>query len=465
MRAISDREVELRDNVKEAVKMPMITRSQQGSVPPSESGDTASGMTPAEIEILNKRIADKEKVLMEQAEALRHKQEELEKLRRDVETTHGPSSADQFEDRLNRIERMMDTFSVIPEQLDQIRRQAAYNQPRSGRDTPDLPRESPRGYGGQDNSPIRLKDVIDSIPKYDGHKMSVFHFCKMCERALNLIPAYHEYHLVQLVINKLYGHAYAAIEGIEYTTMFALTRRLRKIFGPNKSTDQYRGELANIYMRPNENILDYVERVKELRTLIIDGEIDIVGNIDESVKYSIENSARESFINGLPSDLLVRVKLERHYTLEDAITTAIQLSKTLEAENLRKRGGFNKPAPPFRADVPYNSRTSKETLEQLPRPPRTAPVIQPLIPGQPGPNYPEKVCYYCKAPGHFMRDCRKLAYRRETIEGKFDQKISGNATSVPGTGVHRDATQTGRPSNNVMILQKEADAPLPVSPI
>lgn len=74
--------------------------------------------------------------------------------------------------------------------------------------------------------------------------MLVFHFSKICERALDLIPIYHEYHLVQLIINKLQGHAYSAIEGVECHTVLELTKRLKLIFGPNKSADQYRGELA-----------------------------------------------------------------------------------------------------------------------------------------------------------------------------------------------------------------------------
>jgi len=84
-------------------------------------------------------------------------------------------------------------------------------------------------------SPIRFKDAVNTIPEFDGHKMSVFHFSKICERALELIPQYYEYHLVQLIIIKLQGHAYAAVEGHEYATVLELTRRLKKIFGPNKS--------------------------------------------------------------------------------------------------------------------------------------------------------------------------------------------------------------------------------------
>jgi len=129
-----------------------------------------------------------------------------------------------------------------------------------------------RGNTREESSLIQLKDVIETIPKYDGHNMTVQRFAKICERVLEIIPQYHEYHLVQLIINKLQGHASTIIEGTEYDSLSDLLKRLKLIFGLNKSVDQYRGELANIYMRPNENIFDYISRVQELKNAIIDGE-------------------------------------------------------------------------------------------------------------------------------------------------------------------------------------------------
>lgn len=445
-----------------------ITRSQPGSKAPSEGGqESTSAMTPAEVEILSKRISEKEKILQEQAEALKCKQEELEKIRYGIGQAQDPLGT-SLKNRLEQIEQSMSVLNAIPQQLDALNRRIASMQPRSGRDTPDSPPPQEENRGQQERSPIRLKDAIDSIPKFDGHKMSVFQFCKMCERALKLIPLYHEYHLVQLIINKLHGHAYSAIEGSEYSSVLALTRRLKEIFGPNKSTDQYRGELANVYMKPNENIFDYVERVKELYANIIDGKTLPSGDIDMYTKWEIECKARDSFINGLPPELLVRVKLEHCNTLEDTVVAAIQLSKTLEAENLRRRATTYKPMTHFRADIATNPSVNnprvntppKFATEQPANISRSAPFIKPLIPGQPGPNDPDRVCYYCKAPGHIMKYCQKLAYRRSlTDESANNQSKLGNATSVPATGVHRDAMQTGRPSTNVMILQEEPNPP------
>lgn len=94
--------------------------------------------------------------------------------------------------------------------------------------------------------------------------------------------------------------------------------------------------------------------MQELRTAIIVGESDLSGNIGERNKNAIEATTLNSFINRLPSDLLVRVKLEHPRNFEEGISTAIQLFKTIEAENVCKRTLF-RPNFQSRADLPNNT--------------------------------------------------------------------------------------------------------------
>ena len=400
-------------------------------------------LTRDELELYTQRLEEKETRLREQAEALYNKQQELEQRGREM----NPDS--QIMKQL--IEKLA-TLSDIPAQIDALNRRISVIQNENeGSARPDISinNTTPRGNMGEESSPIRLKDVIDTIPKYNGHNMTVQQFTKICERALELIPQYHEYHLAQLIINKLQGHAYIAIDGVEYYSVNDILKRLKLIFGPNKSVDQYRGELANVFMKSNENIFDYISRVQELKNAIIDGE-----RPDEEGKLHIERKAAASFINGLPPDLLVRVKLEHHYSLEDNIVAAIQLSKTMEIENSRRKSVF--PNRPSRADPTYvtqrppqnssNNNSRDNTLQQTQQP-----YVRSLIPGQARPNFPAtKICNYCKTPGHFMNECRKLAYRR-TLERNSPQPSTsykpsnqGNSQGVPMIGVRRNETQEGR---------------------
>lgn len=444
------------------------TRSQ-GSHASTESVDQLSQV---ELEIINKKLVDKEKLIQEQANALKTRQLELDKREADLNKERNAAvGIEGLSTVLNTLRQELTSLKNLPTQLEQLTQRV--NEISSSPKNPDIsalnavnlstPRQNEL-YANRDSpvqptylppdstSPIRFKDVVESVPRWDGHKPSIFQFCKICERAAKLVPPQQEKYLVQLVTNKFQGHAYTAVEGMNFSTIASLTQHLKKIFGPNKSLNQYRGELGNMYMLPNEDIFSYVDRAKELRSAIIDGEANLYGTLMPQDDDRIDQDVLESFINGLPADLLVRVKLEGQYSnLDGAIASAIQLSKTLEAESRRK-----KHVPTVRVNptprVDFISRNSNPPEnKQSELPPRSnssnVPFIKPLIPGQLGPNAPSpKICRYCKNTGHLMHECRKLAYRQAMLNtASTSGTQSGNATSVPeNRGVHRDANQTGR---------------------
>lgn len=471
----------------------MHTRSH--SRPSSEAGDIDDlSRKVAEMEHKEARLREREELLKQQASTLQKKQERLGEIEQNLERERNAavsieslssvlhklqqniSSLSGLPQQVKEMENNFSAFKDIPAQIQRLNQQVGElfsqtedrhsnmdTQSQQGLLRPESRQADEPSYFPPPNhtftthhesaSPIRFKDVIDSIPKYDGHKMSVFQFSKICDRALKLIPPQQEIYLVQLIMNKLQGHAYTAIEGINFHSVSHLTSQLKKIFGPNKSLNQYRGELGNLYMQPNEDIFNYIERVKDLRTAIIDGETEIHGVLLTEEEDKVDYECTEAFINGLPSELLVRVKLEgRHSDLNSAIALTTQLVKTLEAEGRRKKSSYpiRSTLPSPRVDTPVNQPRSTQSISQ----PTAAsssnpPFIRPLVPGQPGPNSPSSnICRYCKTPGHHISDCRKLAYRRSLQERFSSANTSnpGNATSVPeANGVRRDANQTGRP--------------------
>lgn len=457
------------------------------------STDNLLELSSHEAELLSRQIKETEKHAREQAEALNAKDIEIQKLKEQYDRVINETQA-----LPNMITDLLKEISTLKHQVDTLQKQPqtiTLDGSHSG-DT-FVTHHAERGThythsspNSVEQSPIRLKDVAESIPKYDGQRISVLHFSKICERSLDLIPPQQEFYLVQLIINKLQGHAYTAIEGSHFSTVCDLTRKLKQIFGPNKSLNQYKGELGNAFMKSNENILDYVARIKELRTAIIDGEFELNKRLDDWIIDNIDSDVLDSFVNGLPSELLIRVKLEGFRDLEDAYVKAIQVSKTLETEKLRQKPSFtNKPSIPLRQDVrqdtysnfrasreisPINSNTNYPPQSILRRP--QAPFIKPLIPGQPGPNAPSSImCRYCKTEGHYLNDCKKLQYRnsmqyRADTSNQVPQSNqqpsssnadSGNAKRAPVMNdVHRDATdQTGRRTPTVRFQDNVEKAP------
>lgn len=431
-------------------------------------------LTPDENDEVQKRItiAERERQIKIRAEALNQKEIEVNKKLEQLEKSQLGSR--NLEETLSELRRETASMHNMAEKMQRLRndvndiRNRIQNPPILNRDpeplnstpchTPYVPINPPTS---PEQSPIRLKDIVETIPRYDGQKMSVFQFSKICERALEITPPHQESFLVQLITNKLTGHAAVAVDGISFTKVSHLLRKLKQIFGPDKSLNQYKGELGNAYMKTNESLFDYISRIKELRSAIIDGEYELYGTLNDRIIDLVDNEVLTSFINGLPSDLLVRVRLEGYCDLEEAFTKAIQCSKILETE-----GGRRKIPNPQRS---LNTTTRRDmqspyyrTPQDLPQGtlPNTilkrplSPFIQPLIPGQPGPNTPiPSWCKYCKNQGHLIADCRKLKYRnslsnRPTLQAVDQSQThanTGNAMREPGpSDVHRDASIQGR---------------------
>lgn len=473
--------------------MAYSTRSQSSRSEPDPSLECFSQ---EEVKVISQKLSEKDKRLREQSESIREREEVLRQKEIQLEEKcvikgDGNRELEQIKNMLANVQKEFLKLRNLPDQVNSLQRivnnitirpanpsEVPENEPIENENLLDsdyVPIVSPIR---QENSPIRLKDLVDSIPRFDGHRISVFQFSKICERTLKLIPHNQESVLVQLIISKLQGHAYTAIDGSEFSTVSSLTRRLKEVFGPNKSLDQYRGELGNVYMKHNENVFDYIERVKDLKTAIIDGEVALRGYLDDYFLYEIDKNVLTSFINGLPSDLLIRVKLEGYDSFDDAIMKAVQIQKTMEIENLRQKSTFyQKSQISPRADIPQLRPKSNQNTSQdfqplsILRRPNQAPgdaFVKPLIPGQPGPNAPQSqpVCHYCKAPGHFIADCQKLAYKRKLGENSgltsrpVNNLPSGNATRVSvDSGVRRDVNQTVRPIQSTVVTFKDHSDP------
>lgn len=415
----------------------MSTRSKS-----TRETETESRLSPGEIEILQKQIADREARLQAQAEALRLQQDEFNK-QREQSSDINPSDLGAI---LNSLSQDLANLRNIPTQISNLEsRVNDMQKPGSNQSihTLDTPEHPSIHSDPLEPAPLKLKDAVAPIPFYDGHNLSVFQFCRLCNRALKFISSNQEYLLVQLIINKLQGHAYLAVEGSNIQRLSQLTDRLKSIFGPNKSLDQYRGELANIYMRNNENVLDYIARIKDLRSAILEAEYNLYGTITDLASREIDEFSLENFLNGLPSELLIRVKLLGYTSFDDAIIKVVQTVKTLEVESRRQKVAY----PSKTLFVPRADNTARQpTILQRSQTPNSIPAsfIKPLIPGQPGPNTPQPSCRYCKRSGHIISECRKLQYRNS-------QSNQENTKSDPGNnGVHREAIEQGRQKQNTV---------------
>lgn len=77
-------------------------------------------------------------------------------------------------------------------------------------------------------SHIKLKEIVDTRPLFNGHNISVLQFTRACKRALEMLPAPlspdSEANLVRLIKMKLQGHAYLVVKDETIVTVEKLER-------------------------------------------------------------------------------------------------------------------------------------------------------------------------------------------------------------------------------------------------
>ncbi|XP_029659356.1 uncharacterized protein LOC115233195 [Formica exsecta] len=251
----------------------------------------------------------------------------------------------QIQSELSRLRRLPEQVNNLEQRMNEASRAAsAYDE------CADLPE--------QEEPPVimptlKLKDVVANIPPFNGYRISIFQFARACERARDLLPSVQESQLVQFIINKIEGDAYQVIEGNVYTRVVDLLDKLKNIFAPNKSVAQYRGQLANAYKLPNETILRYAGRIKDLKFAILDGHRRQGTNNPRGFNNEVEGEVLEAFINGLPSNVITRMEYRNITTLDQAIEWAVKISKNLEVEKQRERQNTPRIFPTMRRHRQY----------------------------------------------------------------------------------------------------------------
>jgi len=290
-----------------------------------------------------------------------------------------------------------------------------------------------------------IRDALELIPKYDGHNVPVWQFARACKRARDSIPFVDEAHLVHLIRNKLTGHAYLAVEDETHYTIEKFLDSLKKTFGTGRSSNYYRGQLSINYKKPNEHILDYIGRVKDLRSAIIEGDQTALKRqlvIDEITL--IDSFTLESFYEGLPREFRTELKAEGYAGLTDAFAKAITINKRLEKDEFRARNrnprsheGLPSPLPSTPSNVSILRRNTSSNQQQSQEP---APTVSEDI--------PRKICSYCKNFGHLLSECRKRMYHANNSNNSRNPNNNNYSSSRNNFNLGNNSANNGNTNNS-----------------
>lgn len=294
----------------------MSTRSKTTSTDAATSAD--------ELAIREQHVAERERRLRCEQRALDAKRAEDERMLSE-RASNDSQLREERESALLEAERCR--TEVL--QLQQALRIKETSTPSETRTVSPPRRERPLRDHASEYSTFGLREALELIPSFDGTNVPVLHFSRACLRARNIVSPAAEPTLAQLILTKLRGRAFAAVEDEFISSVSELCNRLKDVFGTYRTVDHYRGDLANIFMGPNEHILDFIARVKDLRTAILDT------TLDDTPTRSIDRFVTRCFVDGLTPNLRSLVRTPRDDSLNSAFDEAIRAFKRAELDRER----------------------------------------------------------------------------------------------------------------------------------
>jgi len=460
----------------------MATRSKTGA-------ESVGSSKEAELQLIEQKVREKEARLHEQELQLRRQCEELERAKKRVESERDELNAREDELAVREREfskKWSDPSEAIdinippPDPSHGMSYMYGVNVPASRGDPRDIMQPIPK---------VSFREATETVPHFDGYNVPLLQFTRACRRACEIIPPSSERTLTKLLKAKLRGRAYYAVEDEPCDSITQLIDLLTRTFGSRKTIDQYRGELSNEYLKPHEHIIDYISRVKDLRTSIMDAERRAKGRLDPRFISEIDALTAKSFCAGLPLEYRQQLKPEARQDYAEAFAFAKDFAWELETDRQRSdpRARENRNSEYYRSDS-IGSPLARSTPR---RPDHRQRQTNPRVnftrdnrapqhntyryETQPRPNSPHenhaprtsnreprtntdesrrnpssssnnnKFCRYCKNSGHELEECRKRQYNNAR------RNETGNANSPPSSSgaARTDEPRRTRPVNPI----------------
>ena len=146
-----------------------------------------------------------------------------------------------------------------------------------------------------------------------------------------------------IIRSRITGSAYDALTDRDISILEELFKALKDKYTVHRNLSQLQSMQATIAQKSNENVSDYWDRVGNILKNII--EVIEESNPPDASNYMIKSAretARENFVMGLKSGLVLRVRMEKSESLQEAISVAksaeweINYVKNLNPEKMER---------------------------------------------------------------------------------------------------------------------------------
>lgn len=166
-----------------------------------------------ELEVIRANLDQQERRLKEQAAAL-HKQRAEFDLEREVEGKRR-DKVDISEILATFRDEILCKVGRFKDEVNANHGRYFASAPSKGQRAYESYRESETAETAHEvpmNPKVSFREATESVPSFDGYNISLTQFVKACRRAKEIVPRSAERNLTKLIINKLRGRAYYAVE-------------------------------------------------------------------------------------------------------------------------------------------------------------------------------------------------------------------------------------------------------------
>jgi hypothetical protein len=180
-----------------------------------------------------------------------------------------------------------------------------------------------------------IKETIKAIPIFDGRNL--FKFLKAIRKVKTQFPGAAERELVSLLKFRISDNASTVIDDIPIFTVNDLVQNLKLIFAVHQSSNYYRGQLSNQTKKPNESMLDFIDRFAETYAAIIDCMCIEMGkeNLSDEENNNLERDCMLEFLYALPPNMRLLMNPANYQNLPQIYAEAIRIERRVEIDKMR----------------------------------------------------------------------------------------------------------------------------------
>ncbi|KAI4475801.1 hypothetical protein M0802_015026 [Mischocyttarus mexicanus] len=175
------------------------------------------------------------------------------------------------------------------------------------------------------NPPESAAEILEQIPRFDGYNISVHSFTGHCRIASSKLSKYLVQDLIECFKQRLTGSAYRLFIEVKFQSVEEFLCSVKRTFAAMKTLVHYFGDLNQLRQKPNESIVRYACRSRELETALIDSIKTEFPENSAQIINKVETDLLKGFTDGITTSIRTELRLNGNKTLTDAIADAIAL--------------------------------------------------------------------------------------------------------------------------------------------